>query len=156
MRDVENNSLQGIIDQVVLARPITKFAHRMMNPEDTPRIIKHAVATALNGAPGMIFRPSREQSANSFWKGPVLVDFPIDVLFTPVHEPLISWGSITSPLPYKPGPHEEMIIEAAQLLNSAKRPVIILGSGANSQEVGINMFNAVYHVTNSIPRQHNP
>lgn len=54
MRDVENNSLQGIIDQVVVARPMTKFAYRMTNLEDTPRIVKHAVGMALNGAPGMV------------------------------------------------------------------------------------------------------
>lgn len=55
MRDVENNSLQGIIDQVVVSRPMTKFAYRMTNPEDTPRIVKYAVGMALNWAPGMIW-----------------------------------------------------------------------------------------------------
>ncbi|GAB1215802.1 hypothetical protein ATERTT37_004999 [Aspergillus terreus] len=52
LRDAENNSLQGIIDQVVASRPLTKFAHRMTNPEDTPRIISLAIRTALSGAPG--------------------------------------------------------------------------------------------------------
>ena len=103
----------------------------------------------------MIFVHIGSNLANSCRTGPVLVDFPIDVLFTLVHEPLISWGSISSPFPYKPGPHEEMIIEGAQLLNSAKRPVIILGSGENSQEVSRNMLNVLCHVTNSIPRQQN-
>ncbi|KAL5358528.1 thiamine pyrophosphate enzyme, N-terminal TPP binding domain-containing protein [Aspergillus floccosus] len=96
LRDAENNSLQGIIDQVVASRPLTKFAHRMTNPEDTPRIISLAIRTALSGAPG-----------------PVLVDFPIDVLFSPIHRPLISWGSITSPLAYAPGPHAEAVQRAA-------------------------------------------
>ncbi|KAL4896130.1 thiamine pyrophosphate enzyme, N-terminal TPP binding domain-containing protein [Aspergillus ambiguus] len=96
LRDAENNSLQGIIDQVVASRPLTKFAHRMTNPEDTPRIISLAIRTALSGAPG-----------------PVVVDFPIDVLFSPVHRPLISWGSITSPLAYLPGPHADAVEAAA-------------------------------------------
>ncbi|GAB1207927.1 hypothetical protein APSETT445_006663 [Aspergillus pseudonomiae] len=51
-RDLENNSLQGIIDQVVVSRPLTKFAYRMTNPEDTPRIVKHAIGVATSGAPG--------------------------------------------------------------------------------------------------------
>lgn len=54
LRDAENNSLQGIIDQVVASRPLTKFAHRMTNPEDTPRIISLAIRTALSGAPGIL------------------------------------------------------------------------------------------------------
>ncbi|KAE8347732.1 hypothetical protein BDV24DRAFT_146532 [Aspergillus arachidicola] len=118
-RDAENNSLQGIIDQVVVSRPLTKFAYRMTNPEDTPRIVKYAMGAALSGAPG-----------------PVLLDFPIDVLFTPVHKPLISWGSVSSPFPYGPGPHTAAIEGTAELLNAAKRPVIILGTGGNSKEAG--------------------
>ncbi|KAL2847175.1 thiamine pyrophosphate enzyme, N-terminal TPP binding domain-containing protein [Aspergillus pseudoustus] len=117
MRDVENNSLQGIIDQVVAARPFTKFAHRMTNPEDIPRIISHAVRIAVSGAPG-----------------PVLVDFPIDVLFTPVHKPLISWGSVISPMAHAPGPNSGAIEAAIELIKAAKRPAIITGTGANSEE----------------------
>ncbi|KAK1138560.1 hypothetical protein N8T08_002386 [Aspergillus melleus] len=119
LRDAESNSLQGIIDQVVVSRPLTKFAHRMTNPEDTPRIISLAVRTALSGAPG-----------------PVLVDFPIDVLFSPVHRPLISWGSISSPLAFGPGAHTGAVQAAVTLLKSAKRPVIIAGTGAKSEQAG--------------------
>ncbi|KAJ0414980.1 thiamine pyrophosphate enzyme, N-terminal TPP binding domain-containing protein [Aspergillus carlsbadensis] len=117
LRDAENNSLQGIIDQVVASRPLTKFAHRVTNAEDAPRIVSLAVRTALAGAPG-----------------PVLLDFPIDVLFSPVHEKLISWGSISSPLSYAPGPHIEAVTKAVELLQAASRPAVIIGSGAQSKE----------------------
>ncbi|KAF9890236.1 hypothetical protein FE257_006148 [Aspergillus nanangensis] len=130
LRDAENNSLQGIIDQVVVSRPLTKFAHRMSNPEDTPRIISLAIRTALSGAPG-----------------PVLIDFPIDVLFTPVHRPLISWGSITSPLAYPAGPHVEAVAEAVKLLKAAKRPAIIVGTGAKDAADELIQFSA----TSKIP-----
>ncbi|KAL3480015.1 thiamine pyrophosphate enzyme, N-terminal TPP binding domain-containing protein [Aspergillus californicus] len=123
LRDAENNSLQGIIDQVVVSRPLTKFAHRVTNPEDAPRIVSLAVRTALAGAPG-----------------PVLLDFPIDVLFTPVHEKLISWGSISSPFPYAPGPHVGAIKEAVSLLKNASRPAVIIGSGAQSKETTANIL----------------
>lgn len=58
------------------------------------------------------------------------MDFPIDVLFSPVHRPLISWGSITSPLAYAPGPHAEAVETAAQMLKAAVRPAILIGTGA--------------------------
>ncbi|KAL4957894.1 thiamine pyrophosphate enzyme, N-terminal TPP binding domain-containing protein [Aspergillus filifer] len=117
LRDAENNSLQGIIDQVVVARPLTKFAMRITCAEDAPRLVGLAVRTALAGAPG-----------------PVLLDFPIDVLFTPVHEKLISWGSISSPKSYAPGPHVEAVTEAVELLKVAERPAVIIGSGGQSPE----------------------
>lgn len=32
LRDAETNALQGFHDQVVLAKPVTKFANRSMSP----------------------------------------------------------------------------------------------------------------------------
>lgn len=51
-RDTENNSLQGSIDQIVAAHPITKFAHRVAAPEECPRILSHAIRVAQSGPPG--------------------------------------------------------------------------------------------------------
>ncbi|KAL4798743.1 thiamine pyrophosphate enzyme, N-terminal TPP binding domain-containing protein [Aspergillus venezuelensis] len=117
LRDAENNSLQGIIDQIVVAKPLTKFAMRVTCAEDAPRLVGLAIRTALTGAPG-----------------PVLLDFPIDVLFTPVHEKLISWGSISSARTYPPGPHVEAVKESVELLKGARRPAVIIGSGGQSPE----------------------
>ncbi|KAF2817277.1 thiamine diphosphate-binding protein [Mytilinidion resinicola] len=96
LRDGENNSLQGSIDQVVVAKPITKFAHLITHAEDIPRLVAHAMKISSCG--------------------PVLIDFPIDVLFSPIIASRISWGSITSPLPYPPGPHTKAIENATQAL----------------------------------------
>ncbi|KAK7707711.1 hypothetical protein SLS57_009226 [Botryosphaeria dothidea] len=117
LRDQENNSLQGQIDQVVAARPMTKFAHRVTNAEDLPRIVAHAMHISVSGAPG-----------------PVLLDVPIDVLFAPVSPSRISWGAVSGALPYSPGPHQGAIEEAVKLLRQAKRPAVIVGTGANSPE----------------------
>ncbi|KAL4870676.1 hypothetical protein BDV12DRAFT_207410 [Aspergillus spectabilis] len=108
LRDAENNSLQGALDQVVVSRPVTKFAYRVMNAEDAPRIVSFAVRTALAGAPG-----------------PALLDFPIDVLFSPVHEKLISWGSI----------RRLALKETVALLQTASRPAVIIGSGGQWKEI---------------------
>lgn len=52
LRDQENNSLQGQIDQVVVAKPLTKFAHRVTSAEDLPRLVAHAMRISVSGAPG--------------------------------------------------------------------------------------------------------
>lgn len=62
--------------------------------------------------------------------GPVLLDFPIEVLFSPVHHSRISWGSLGAPLAYPPGPHPAAIDKAAELIKNSKRPIIVTGSGA--------------------------
>lgn len=116
LRDAETNCLQGFHDQVVLAKPITKFAHRVTNVEEIPRIVSYAWRQAVAGAPG-----------------PVLVDFPIDVLFTPPRLEQVSWGAITRPLPYSAAPAQEAIRETLNLWTQAKRPAIITGTGARGK-----------------------
>lgn len=116
LRDAETNCLQGFHDQVVLAKPITKFAHRVTNVEEIPRIVSYAWRQAVAGAPG-----------------PVLVDFPIDVLFSPPRLDQVAWGAITRALPYTPAPAREAIQEALSLWTQAKRPAIITGTGARGK-----------------------
>lgn len=52
LRDAETNTLQGFHQQDIIAKPLTKFAHRCMNVEEIPRIVAHAWRTAISGAPG--------------------------------------------------------------------------------------------------------
>jgi thiamine pyrophosphate-dependent acetolactate synthase large subunit-like protein len=78
LQDAETNALQGFHDQVVVSKPITKFCHRITNVEEIPRIVAYA------------FR-----AANSGIKGPVLIDFPIDVLFSPPQMSRISYGAVS-------------------------------------------------------------
>ncbi|EXJ79936.1 hypothetical protein A1O3_08221 [Capronia epimyces CBS 606.96] len=113
LRDAETNCLQGFHDQVVLAKPISKFAHRVTNVEEIPRIVSYAYRTATGGIPG-----------------PVVVDFPIDVLFHPPREEAISYGSITRPPAVSPYPDPAALDSLIQLWAAAQRPVIIVGTGA--------------------------
>lgn len=82
---------------------------------EIPRIVSLAWRTATLGTPG-----------------PVVLDFPIDVLFTPVEVERVAWGNITAPLCKNPGPDLEAIKELAALLKSAERPVVIVGTGAQN------------------------
>lgn len=113
LRDAETNSLQGFHDQVVVAKPITKFAHRVTNVEEIPRLVAHAWRIAISGAPG-----------------PVLLDCPIDVLFSPPRLEAIAWGAINRPLSHPPAPSTEAVQEAIALWSQSKRPAIITGTGA--------------------------
>ena len=53
LRDAETNCLQGIHDQLVISKPITKFAHRITQVEEIPRLVAHAFRVAVVGAPGI-------------------------------------------------------------------------------------------------------
>jgi thiamine pyrophosphate-dependent acetolactate synthase large subunit-like protein len=70
----------------------------------------------------------------------VLIDFPIDILFSTVQPNRISWGAITSPFPFPPGPNSDAVLEAISLLKAAKRPVIIAGTGVRAGEVLLSLF----------------
>lgn len=113
LQDAETNALQGFHDQVVVAKPMTKFAHRITNAEEIPRIAAYAY-----------------RAANSGIKGPVLLDFPIDVLFTPPQIHRIAYGAVAVPPAYPPAPHPAALAQLAKSWSAAKRPVIITGTGS--------------------------
>ena len=126
LRDAESNALQGSVDQVALAAPVTKWAHRVTVIEEIPRILGLAIRTALAGPPG-----------------PVVVDLPIDLLFGAVDPapvdpapvdpapggPELTGSSGRALLPFPPGPAPEAVDQAIDLLRAAWRPVLIAGSG---------------------------
>lgn len=112
LQDAETNALQGFHDQVVVAKPITKFAHRVTNPEEIPRLVAYAY-----------------RAANSGIKGPVLLDVPIDVLFTPPQQHRIAYGALSVPPAYAPAPDPAAMDELLKAWSAAKRPVVITGTG---------------------------
>jgi thiamine pyrophosphate-dependent acetolactate synthase large subunit-like protein len=80
----------------------------------------------------------------------VLIDFPIDILFTPIDRPdKIAWGAVARPLPSLPGPSIGAIQEAIKLWRSAERPVIITGTGSHGSEVVPSLFMPQEHLTYS-------
>ena len=100
-----SGSLQEL-DHVPIVASITKSARTVTSPDDSAKEIQHAVTTALT--------PHR---------GPVFVDFPIDVIF----------GSATAPdangtVPRGVDPDPADVERAAALIAGAARPAIIVGS----------------------------
>ena len=111
LRDAETNPLQGFVDQVAMAAPMAKWAHRITVVEEIPRLVELALRKALTGTPG-----------------PVLLDIPIDVLFSRADDERLSSGA-GAVLPLRPAPAAEGVRQALDLLRAAERPVVIAGGG---------------------------
>ncbi|MGH8221193.1 MAG: thiamine pyrophosphate-binding protein [Steroidobacteraceae bacterium] len=112
LRDAETNTLQAGIDQVAVARPITKWAHAITVTREIPRLAAHAIRVATSA-------PS----------GPVLLDMPMDVLTATVEEESVRIPR-TIEVETRPAPGEAAIETALDLLEAAERPIILAGAGA--------------------------
>ena len=118
LRDAESNTLQAGIDQVAIARPVTKWAHQITTPLQIPRLVAQAIRLATS-AP----------------TGPVLLDLPMDVLTAQVDEdaaPTRANVVLDSP----PAPTSAAVDAAMELLLNAKRPIVMVGPGAWQADAG--------------------
>ena len=98
-------------DTTGITLPITKHNYLVMHASEIARVIKEAFYIANSGRPG-----------------PVLVDIPKDVFTEEVE---VDWGEEMALPGYKPNleGHGLMVKRAAELINSARRPVIMAGHG---------------------------
>jgi acetolactate synthase-1/2/3 large subunit len=109
LRDAEKWPLQGGIDQVAMARPVTKWAAQVTRTDQIPHMTAHALRTAQAGRPG-----------------PVLLEVPIDVLFRRINEcPIPEIAEIE-----RPAPTPAAVDRTLQLLADAERPILVVGGGA--------------------------
>ena len=100
-------------DHVALARPITKYARQVREPEKIAFYVREALAQATSGRPG-----------------PVCLSIPVDVLSAEI--------PAGKAIRVRSGPGEvvqdaaadpDLIAEAARLIATARRPVLVAGSG---------------------------
>lgn len=99
-------------DVVNMTSPITKHSFQIRDAADIPTIVAQAFTIAETGR-----------------KGPVVIDFPKDMMTTVVaqlkpEQALATYKVATTP-------PSEAIIEVAQLLATSKQPVILAGAGIN-------------------------
>lgn len=118
LRDAETNTLQAGIDQVAVARPLTKWAHQITTVEEIPRLVAHAIRTATSSP-----------------RGPVLLNLPVDVLGASIDDKAV-WFPATIAVDAPPAPNEQRIEEAIALLVNAQRPVVMVGAGAWWSDAG--------------------
>ncbi|MFV0317266.1 MAG: thiamine pyrophosphate-binding protein [Microthrixaceae bacterium] len=114
----ETGEMQGRLDQLGVVAPITRWAQRAYAPQRVPDLVGLAIRHATGGVPG-----------------PVVLDLPIDVAFTPVEWSVVPpFGSPVAARPPVPG--SEVIDAAVELIAGAQRPVIVLGDATMTSDVG--------------------
>jgi acetolactate synthase I/II/III large subunit len=110
-RPVIGNDAFQEADITGITMPITKHNCKVMDPDEIPEAIAEAFHIATTGRPG-----------------PVLVDVPKDVLQA---ETTFEWPAAVNLPGYRPTvrPHRRQIGAAAELIRSARRPVLYVGGG---------------------------
>jgi 5-guanidino-2-oxopentanoate decarboxylase len=101
--------LHEITDQKRVTEPMTAFSATAACAADIPDLMARAFA---------VFASSRPR--------PVHISLPMDVQAEMVDD---IWEPV--PLPGRPAPDPSLIAQAADLLRAAKRPLILIGGGAN-------------------------
>ncbi|MCZ2110923.1 MAG: thiamine pyrophosphate-binding protein, partial [Dehalococcoidia bacterium] len=110
LRDEDRLSLQNL-DQVGLMSPITKWARTVFHPERIPEYIAMAWRHAVSGRPG-----------------PVFLDIPVDILYTPAEESNLPAYEHFAP-EGRPAASVASIERALDALCAAERPCILAGGG---------------------------
>ncbi|CED84115.1 2-hydroxyacyl-lyase [Phaffia rhodozyma] len=100
------------LDQVAFLRKDVKFAARPVSISRTPVFVEQAFRSALYGRPG-----------------PTYIDLPGDYIQGSVLEKDVEWRPIIDDFPRPPAP-KGAIRRMVDLLISAKRPLIVIGKGA--------------------------
>ena len=102
-------------DHIGMMRPITKWAVTVETPERIGWTIRRAVQLAKSGKPG-----------------PVYVELPADVAFADVEDVVYE----AAPAIPAPEPNVEAIEAAADLIQAATKPLLIVGGGAYLSRAG--------------------
>ena len=107
--------LHEITDQSAVTSPITAFSATVNHLDDIPKLIYRAFT---------VFTSERPR--------PVHINIPLEILPQTVDTP---WQAIC--LPDTPAPDEVLIEQAAEQINQAERPLLIVGGGSQraSQQV---------------------
>ncbi|MED7926313.1 glyoxylate carboligase [Nonomuraea sp. LP-02] len=97
------------VDIVEIARPVTKWAVQLKEPAQAPWVFREAFRIARSGRPG-----------------PVLIDLPLDVQRGTCRYD----RDLDAPLPVEvPRPLPKAVRRAVDLLEGARRPIILAGGG---------------------------
>ena len=142
----ETGEMQGRLDQLGVVAPIAKWVQRAYAARRVPDLVGLAVRHATGGVPG-----------------PVVLDIPIDVAFTPVEpERVPPFGRPAAP--ERPVPPAASIDDAVRLLDAAERPALIVGDASFGADLrpalerfagatGIPVFNTTL-TRGSLPGDH--
>lgn len=99
---------QMAADLVGIAKPVTKWATRVVHPSSLLRVLRRAIKMACT-AP----------------MGPVFVALPMDVLDAPFEEEIVPTAMLDTAV----APSEAQVHRVAQALANATRPLMLIGDG---------------------------
>ena len=99
------------VDLVGIAQPISKWSYQIRRPEDIAWAVSQAFYIARSGRPG-----------------PVVLDFPKNAQVATTEWKPVKVTSVRSYEPY-PKLDDDAVARAAALINSAKRPLALVGQG---------------------------
>ncbi|WP_417613934.1 5-guanidino-2-oxopentanoate decarboxylase [Oceanisphaera sp.] len=105
-----NGHLHELPSQRNLVAGVSAFSHTLMRPDELPAVLARAFA---------IFNSARPR--------PVHIEIPIDVITAPADHLSLKPAA----LPSRPAPCPSALKAAADLLRSAKRPLVLLGGGTS-------------------------
>lgn len=105
------------LDQIGATRSVCKWTGRVDSTERIPEWIHLAVGKALEGRPGGVY-----------------LDFPGDLVGATVEEEDVSFRTATGIT--QPHPDPNAVQQIADMLSSAKRPLILVGKGAAWSDAG--------------------
>lgn len=101
------------IDQLSVMKPVTKYADRVHETRRIPEYVDMAFRQAQSGKPG-----------------PVFLDLPGDLLYQQVDEDKVYWPAAPSKrVQSRPAASADAIAEVLARLRSARRPIVLSGSG---------------------------
>ena len=105
------NLVTGLADAQIDSTPITKWNHQITKAEEIPTVLAKAFYIAKSGRPG-----------------PVLIDITKDAQFETFD---FRYEKVSGIRSYKPVPDldNSMVEKAADLINNAKKPLIVWGQG---------------------------
>jgi acetolactate synthase-1/2/3 large subunit len=110
-----------IIDIVRMMRPMTKFSKQVVNGNNIPSMVREAFKIATTERPGA-----------------ALIELPEDIAAEEVEENIYPVHNVKYPKA-----DQEAIAQATKMIQKAKRPLILIGAGANRTRISNELTNLI-------------
>lgn len=110
-----------ICDIVEMMKPITKYAKQVIHGNTIPTIIRESFRLAIEERPGSVH-----------------IEVPEDIAREETNTHLMH-----SSVPRRPSPDDKAITKAISMIESSKRPLLLIGAGANRKRISKELLNFI-------------
>ena len=110
-----------IIDVVNMMKPVTKYAKQVVNGNNIPSMVREAFKIATTERPGAVH-----------------IELPEDIAAEEADDNIYPVQTFKYPKAEK-----EAILDAVKMIENAKRPLILIGAGANRTRIGCSLTHLV-------------